>query len=164
MQLRFIKLFEDYEKELKINSSETSHTWTEVRDAIQMKKPFVIIIFRTKSSYDEALKEHFDSVNYIKQIAILHKDSKKIKYPSIFFVLESDRDYKEEVLELYEKYDIKQVIVGKTGFDYSILYSQDGSSTPLGNEIVSTIDPSTLRGDDHFKIGSTYYSFINFVG
>lgn len=157
-------LFEDYEKTLKIERSETSHGWNEVRDAVQMKRPFVIIVFRTKGSYEEAAQEYFGQTDYVKQTAILSKDSTKVKYPSIFFVLESDRDFKIEVLDLYEKYDIKQIIVGEAGFEYSTLYSQDGTSSDFGNEIISSLDPADLGGDDCFKVGSTFYRFIEFAG
>lgn len=164
MPQKFIKLFEDYEKELKTERSETSHGWTDVRDAIQMRRPFVIITFRTKPSYEEAAGEYLEGVDYIKQTAVLINNSQETRYPSVFFVLDRDRDFKTDILDLYEKYDIKQIIVGDAGFEYSTLYSQDGSSSDFGNEIVSDLDPSVFKGEDYFKVGSTCYRFIDFVG
>jgi hypothetical protein len=138
--------------------------WSEVRDSIQMKKPFVIVVFRTRSSYLEAIETEFSNTEYAKQVAIFTQDGKKIKYPSIFFTLDRDIDFRPKVKELYEKFDIKQLIVGKPNSEYSSLYAQDGSSSDFGNEIVSTLDSSEFKSENHFKLGSTYYRFIDFEG
>lgn len=163
MSLKFIKLFEDYAQDLKIENSEVSHTWSEVRDAIQMKRPFVIIVFRTKGSYLEALQSYFNEIDYIKQTAVLFINGNEVKYPSIFFTLDQDRDFTTEVKKLYETYDIKQIILGKAGSEFSTLYAQDGTSSDFGNEIISTLEPKDFNSDDHFKVGSTCYRFIEFM-
>lgn len=160
--LKFIKLFEEHSKDLEVNNSEVSHTWSEIRDAIQMKRPFVIVIFKNSANYLDALESYFTETDYIKQTAILNFDGKKINYPSIFFVRDKDDDYSTEVRKLCEKYKIKYVIVGDTGSEYAKLYSQDGSSVDLGNEIISTLEPKDFGTEDCFKLGSTYYRFIGF--
>lgn len=163
MPHKFIKLFEDYTRDLKTAGAETSHTWTDVRDAIQLKRPFVIIVFRTVDSYSTALDSYFNETDYIQQTAIMRHNGKSLKYPSIFFILDSDRDFRTEIKRLYEKFDIKQIILGKGGSEYSTLYSQDGTSSDFGNEIVSSLTPGDFSTEDYFKLGSHYYRFIEFV-
>lgn len=162
MHLKFIKLFEEYSKDPSLGSSEVGHTWSEVRDAIQMKRPFVIVVFRTSSSYLEALESYFSEIDYIKQTAILHFDGKRVKYPSIFFVRDKDDDFSTKTKQLFEEYDIKYAVVGDAGSEYAKLYSKDGSVVDLGNEIVSTLEPKDFGTEDCFKLGTTYYRFIGF--
>lgn len=162
MRLKFIKLFEDYSKDPSVTSSETSHTWSDVRDAIQMKRPFVIVTFKNNSSYLDAIEDYFSDRDYIKQFSIFHVDGKRLKYPSIFFVQSKDVDFSNEVKDLYEKYDILQIVIGDTGSEYAKLYTEDGSSSEFGNEIISTLEPKDFGTEDCFKLGSTYYRFIGF--
>lgn len=164
MELKYIKLFEDYEKELKAENSETGHTWGEVRDAIQMKRPFVIIIFTDKPSYNDALNGVLSEYDYVKQTASLVFDGKFVDYPSVFFTLNEDKDFKNSVKELYDKYKIKQIIVGKSNTEFATLYSEDGTSSDFGNEVTSTLVRDDFGRDDHFKVGSMYYKFISFIG
>lgn len=164
MRSKPIKSFAQYLLEKNGIDSELGGTWSEVRDAIQLKKPFVIIVFRTRSSYMEAIETEFNNIEYVKQTAVFTIDGKKIKYPSIFFILDRDMDFRTRVKELYEKFDIKQLILGKPNAEYSTLYAKDGTSSDFGNEIVSTLDPSELKSESHFKVGSHYYRFIEFEG
>ena len=157
MNLKYIKMFEEYSRDPSIENSEVGHTWPEIRDAIQMKRPFTILIFRTSSSYLEALESYFNTTDYIKQVAILNFNGEQKKYPSLFYIRENDSNYSNEIKNLLEKYDIKYAIVGKQGSEYCKLYSKDGSSVDLGNEIVSTLEPKDFGTDDCFNIGSTYY-------
>ena len=100
----FIKLFEDFSD---------SDSWTVVRDAIQSRRPFTIIVFRTKPSYLKAIETSFKEIDYIKQTAVMIIDGKTIRYPSIFFVLDQNQNYEPEIKELYSKFDIKQVVIGE---------------------------------------------------
>jgi hypothetical protein len=158
-----VKSFAQYLLE-KADSAEMGGTWSEVRDAIQLKKPFVIVVFRTRSSYSEAIETEFKETQYVKQTAVFTVDGDTIKYPSIFFILDRDVDFRDRVKELYEKFDIKQLIIGKQNAEYSTLYVKDGTSSDFGNELVSTLDPSEFKSESHFKIGSHYYRFIEFEG
>lgn len=153
-----IKLFSEYINE---QHKAVSQTWTEVRDTLQMKRPFAIITFRTKSSYIQYMEDTKDAQNQIKQIAMLEKEGKMLKYPSIFIILTSDQDYSDQVRQLSNKYDIKQVIAGQANVEYAKLYLPDGSSSELGNEIMSTLSPDEFQNDECFKVGSTYYKFAD---
>lgn len=164
MRLKHIKIFEDFSEEQKAQSSETFGSWTDIRDTIQMKRPFVIIVFKTKKSYLNALETELSDVDYIKQTASLVIDGRLVDYPSVFFTLDRESDYRVQVKELYEQFEIKQVIVGEANKEYSTLYSQDGSSSDYGNEIMSSLSRDDFATGDHFKIGSTYYRFIEFNG
>lgn len=159
---KFIQLFEDFKKDIKAQNTDTQHTWTDVRDAIQMKRPFVIIIFRTKSSYLTALKGYLSQFDYVKQTAIKIHNGNEIKYPSVFFVLDKETDFRAKIKEIYEKFDIKQIIIGETNEDYANSYSEDGTAAPVGNELVSGLNQDEFKTEDHFKIGSMYYRFLSF--
>lgn len=162
MTLKFIKLFEDFKKEESSGSQDKLETWSQVRDCIQMKRPFVIIVFKNKDSYNAAAESYLKSFDYIKQVAHLTIESQPVRYPSVFFTLDSDRDFKNEVRKLYEEFNIKQIIVGSAGSEFSTLYASDGTSSDFGNEIVSALSPDEFSTDDYFQLGSTYYKFIEF--
>jgi hypothetical protein len=151
--LNYIKVFEEYQE---------SPTWNTVRDTIQTKKPFIIIAFKNKDSYKKAISDDLREFNIIKQTALISNDGKLKKYYSVFFKLNDDSDYSSNIPKLYEKYKIKKIIYGKNGKDFSTLYSEDGTSSDFGNEIVSELSPSGSSTDSLFKIGSVYYKFINF--
>lgn len=163
MDLKFIKLFEDFKKEDSASGQDKLETWSQVRDCIQMKRPFVIINFKNADSYNDA-NSYLEGKNYIKQAAILSIEGKEVRYPSVFIILESDRDFKNEVRKLYETFEIKQIIVGSAGSEYSTLYGSDGTSSDFGNEIVSALSPDEFSTDDYFQLGSTYYKFVEFQG
>lgn len=164
MRLKHIKIFEDFSQDQKAQSSETAAGWTDIRDAAQMKRPFVIIVFRTRKSYLDALETELSDVDYIKQTATLVIDGQLVDYPSVFFLLDRDTDYSSKVKELYSEFEIKQIIVGEANEEYSTLYTQDGTSSDYGNEIMSSLSRDDFATEDHFKIGSTYYRFIEFNG
>lgn len=164
MRLKHIKIFEDFSQDHKAQSSETVSGWTDIRDAAQMKRPFVVIVFKTRKSYLDALETKLSDVDYIKQTATLVIDGRLVDYPSVFFLLDQDTNYVNKVKELYSEFEIKQIIVGQTNAQYSTLYTQDGTSSDYGNEIVSSLSRDDFATEDHFKIGSTYYRFIEFNG
>jgi hypothetical protein len=164
VDLKFIKLFEDFKKEDTGSDQDKLETWSQVRDCIQMKRPFVIITFKNADSYAKAADSYLNGKNYIKQTSLLSLEGKEVKYPSVFITLESDRDFKNEVRKLYETFEIKQIIVGSAGSEYSTLYGGDGTSSDFGNEIVSALSPDEFSTDDYFQVGSTYYKFVEFQG
>lgn len=161
MAQKVIKSFQSY---LLEQNTEVSPTWSEVRDTLQMKRPFAILVFRTRSSYLDYLKDNKDASSLIKQVAILKRDNQKVNYPSVFLVLGSDVDYSDQIRNLYNKYDIKMAIAGQANVEYAKLYSADGTSAEVGNEIISTLTPADFDNDECFKLGSTYYRFIDFQG
>lgn len=160
---KYIKLYEDYQQDIKATTEETSHTWTQVRDAIQTKIPFVIITFKDKETYTSALDSDLLEDDYVKQSAAISQDGKLIDYPSIFMVLDDDVAFKDKIPQIFEKYKIKNLILGKKGEEFVDYYFEDGSTSPAGNEVVSSISKDEMANDEHFKIGSTYYKFIDFV-
>jgi hypothetical protein len=42
-------------------------------------------------------------------------------------------------------------------------YYEDGSTSEAGNEVVSSISKDDMENDDHFKMGTTYYKFVDFT-
>jgi hypothetical protein len=161
---KYIKLFEEYNEDPKKNLEETSHTWTQIRDAIQTKIPFVILVFKNKESYLSALDSDLLQDDYIKQTASMSVNGTLVDYPSIFMVLDDDVKFKDKIPQTFEKYKIRALILGKKGEEYIDYYTDDSSSSQIGNEIVSSLSKDEMTNDDHFKMGSTYYKFIDFAG
>lgn len=137
-------------------------TWNHIRDAIQTKVPFVIITFKTKESCNLAIKSDLREYNITRQLNILYRNNNKLKYPSVFFVLNKDFDFKERVKDLFEKYDIRMIIVGTNNGESAEVYFEDGTNSSYGNEVVNALDQDEFKSDDHFKVGSMYYQFVEF--
>ncbi len=161
---KYIKLFEDYENELKNASEETSHTWTDIRDAVQMRLPFAIIVFKNSEEYLSALDSELIGSDYIKQKALMSKNGKLIKYPSIFMIVQDDESFKNKIPKIFNAFKTKVIFLGKKGEDQIECYYADGSSVNAGNEIVSSLEKDEMDNNDHFEIGSTNYRFIDFAG
>jgi hypothetical protein len=161
---KYIKLFEDYENELKNAGDETSRTWTDIRDAVQMRLPFVIIVFKNSEEYLSALDSELIGSDYIKQKALMSKDGKLIKYPSIFMIVQDDESFKNKIPKIFNAFKTKVIFLGKKGEDQIECYYADGSSVNAGNEIVSSLEKDEMDNNDHFEIGSTNYRFIDFAG
>lgn len=161
---KYIKLYEDFTEDPKKNLEETSHTWTQIRDAIQTKIPFVILVFKNRESYLSALDSDLLQDDYIKQTASMSFNGTLVDYPSIFMVLDDDVKFKDKIPQIFEKYKIRALLLGKKGEEYVDYYTGDSSSSQIGNEIVSSLSKDEMDNDDHFKMGSTYYKFIDFAG
>jgi hypothetical protein len=160
---KYIKLFEDYENELKNSSEETSGSWTDIRDAVQMRLPFAIIVFKNSDAYLSALDSELIGTEYIKQKALMSKDGKLIKYPSIFMMVQDDEIFKNKIPKIFDAFKTKVVFLGKKGEDEINCYYSDGSTINAGNELVSSLSKDEMDNNDHFEIGSTNYMFIDFV-
>jgi hypothetical protein len=160
---KYVKLFEEYtKKKIDADTEETSHTWMQIRDAVQTKIPFVIIVFKTGDSYREALESDIIEDDYIKQTAVLNKDGQPIEYPSIFMILDDDVEFKNKIPGIFNRFKIKSLILGKKANDSADFYFSDGTSSTAGNEIVSSNNLEDMNHENHFKIGTHYYKFIEF--
>ena len=160
---KYIKLFEDYTGEKKEANEELGGTWTEIRDAVQMRLPFAIIVFKNTGSYQEALDSELIGSEYIKQKALMSRDGKLVKYPSIFILIEDDEAFKNKIPKIFEAFKIKAILLGKKGEEYIDYYYADGSSVSAGNEIVSSLGKDEMDNNDHFEVGSTNYMFVDFT-
>ena len=161
---QYIRLFEEFEQDLQKQTGESSHTWSEIRDILQEKLPFILIVFSDKSSYIDALDDELLGQDPIKQDAYFSANGKLLKYPSIFVKMQEDKEAGDLAQKLYSKFNIRQLIIGEKGEDQVRVYFDDGSDSSYGNEVVSGLSLEEMDNDDHFKLGSTYYKFISFEG
>lgn len=159
----YIKLFEEFEKSMKEATAPSTQGWVEIRDTIQNKLPFIIIVFKNRSSYEDAIASEFSDDDYIKQTALMSNNGTRIKYPSLFLILDDESRFVNKIQNLYEQFKIKTVILNGKGDEYAQIYLQDGTSANLGNEIVSSISIDDTENADAFKVGSNYYRFIDFI-
>ena len=161
---KYIQLFEEFKDDLQKQTSESSHSWSDIRDTLQEKLPFILIIFSDKSSYIDSLDDELIGQDPIKQDAYFSANGKLLKYPSTFIKLTEDEEASDIAQKLYSKFNIRQLIIGEKGADQVRVYFDDGSDSSYGNEIVSSLSLEEMNNDDHFKLGSTYYKFISFEG
>ena len=157
---KYLKLFEDFSKK----EDSFVPNWTEVRDTIQNRLPFAIIVFMNKENYTKAKENLFHNHNYVYQKAFMSKNGELLAYPSVFIQLDEEEPFLESVPKIYDKYKIKAMVVGGQGDEYSKYYLTDGSSTDLGNEIITSLSKDDMENDDHFQMESNYYKFIDFAG
>ena len=159
---KYLKLFEDFSKEKE--KSDFAPTWTEARDTMQNRLPFAIIVFLDKDSYVDAKSKLFHNHEYVYQKAFMSKDGQLVAHPSVFIKLEEEQPFLESILDIYKKYKIKAMIIGGQGDEYSKYYFADGTSSNIGNEIMSSLSKDDMENEDHFQISTNYYRFIDFAG
>lgn len=150
---KFIMLFEEFKKT-------GSFTWTDVRDALQLKKPFMIIIFKDEKTKSAAISNELNEYDIVEQSAFLKRDGELKEYPSVFFILPRTKDFTQMLRLIFDQYEAKNII-HSDGAEYSDIYYSDGSSIEAGNEIESTIEPDEFKSGDYFQVGSTYYRFLD---
>jgi len=159
---KYLKLFEDFSKEKE--KLEFVPTWTEARDTMQNRLPFAIIVFLNRESYLDAKLKLFKNHEHVYQKAFMSKDGQLVAHPSVFIKLDEEQPFVESIPDIYEKYKIKAMIVGGQGDEYSKYYFTDGTSSNIGNEIMSSLSKDDMENEDHFQIGTNYYRFIDFAG
>jgi len=151
-KLKYIKLFEEHNE---------SSTWSTIRDAVQSKKPFAIIVCADDKSCAECKVRLRDFV-VIDQRAYTAENNENLEYNSIFVILNKDTDFDAKIKTLFNDLSIKKIIEGKSGDEFFVEHYDAKTSQNMGNELVSEISPQSMPPDDYFKIDSTYYKFINF--
>lgn len=152
MPRKYIKLFEELE---------ASPTWSTIRDTIQQKGQFLIIVCKDDDSCFKS-KQHLSSYTIIDQTANVSENGENLQFPSLFILLNNNTKLDSLVKTLFNKYSIKAIIAGEKGAEFIKKYYDAKSSQNLGNELVSDLSPQSMPPDDYFKIESTYYKFINF--
>lgn len=162
MVRKYIMLFEDFAADKKDQADSSVSTWADIRDAIQLKLPFVIVTFGDKESYNSALKSDLFP-NHIEQVATMSSSEGMVDYPSLFSTVDDDVSFKNKIPNLLDSFKVHSIILGKRGEEYCDIYLKDGTSSPAGNEVVSSLDKDDVKDENHFKVGSTYYKFIDFV-
>jgi hypothetical protein len=152
---KYIKVFEYFEKaEIKDLKAGSSGNWNSIRDHIQSLKSFTIINFKDREGYLEFLTDCKDDV--VKQSYYTGFGNGVKKCPSVFINRKlkiNDDDF--------EKYNLINYLVGKDNKP-NILVKSKKESNVIGNEVVSTLSQNEVYPEDHFKIDSVFYKFINF--
>lgn len=154
---KYIYLYENY-TEIGEKGLPKSHTWSDIRDTINLKKPFMILDFEDKDGMDQCISSEMHREDYSEQ-SYNSKDmsGKVITVPSIF-VFCSDSSYSPD--NLLKRFKIKRVIMGAAGQKYPKLYL-DGDPVEFGSDIMTGISPTDMGGDNYYQNGSTYYKFLN---
>tara|TARA_B100000963_G_scaffold349061_1_gene357572 strand:+ start:49285 stop:49755 length:471 start_codon:yes stop_codon:yes gene_type:complete len=152
---KYIKVFEEFDDlEMKDIQSSSNANWNSIRDCIQSLGNFTIINFKDREGYLNFLNTCKD--NCVKQSYYNGFGKGTRKCPSLFI----NKCLKIEK-EDFEKYDLINYLIGRKDKPNIHVKTKDESNI-IGNEIVSTLSQDEVFPEDHFKVGSTYYKFINF--
>lgn len=154
--LKHVKLFEDFEnEELKNLKSSADNNWNSIRDCVQSLNPFTILNFKNNDGYLDYIKKC--NKDFTKQTYYTNNGEREFKCPSIF-IQGASPIQKED----FKRYGLINCITGKNDVSNIIVKTENESET-IGNEIVSTLSQNDVRDDNHYKVGSMFYKFINFV-
>lgn len=130
-----------------------------IRDAVQYKRPFVIINFVTKEQMNRLLSDlnTFSRLPFILQTIRSQGNS----FPSIFITnfnsTVSLPEFKELIRQVMRNYKIDSVICLFNG-EIAVFYS-NGTHHSIGEEIYSTLDPNEINSD-YYQLDGKYYTFI----
>ena len=148
---KYVKLYEDFED---LQSNVTGN-WNQIRDMIQSMKPFTIINFKDMEGCDGYLKDH--PSDHIRQSYYNDHTGNHSKCPSIFIPHKVNLKKDD-----FKKYRLLNYLVGKQGNQNIVIKTGDEKEI-IGNEVVSTLSQNEVYPESHYKVGSVFYKFINFL-
>lgn len=154
---KYIRLYEEYTDIIQKGSS--SRGWPDLRDAMTLRLPYMIIDFKTEDSRSKCESDELKGSDYVKQSYFLKEDGKSKQYPSVFMFLDIT-DVNNLIKKLESKFDIGRIIYGEFGSRLPVLYS-GGQSSDFGSDIKTGTGPDDMDNDDYYKYNSSYYKFLN---
>lgn len=153
---KYIQLFEDYDH--NTGNLNHSHSWSDLRNQMQNKLPFIIIDFEDEESYQRFKDSQLQGKDYADQTYTIRVEDNPVVMNSVF-VFNNTESTEEAALEYIRHYNIHRIIAGEKGKEFPTLYTNGGSSG-FGNDLLVSLDPEELGNDDYYKIGSQLYKFI----
>lgn len=130
-----------------------------IRDAVQYKRPFVIVNFVTKEQMSRFLNDldQFGRLPYIIQ-EIRHQHT---SFPSIFITNHGStvslREFQAMVMQMMRNYKLDSIVCLYSG-GVSVFY-RNGSHSSIGSAIYSSNDPNEFTSD-YYKVGGHCYTFL----
>lgn len=156
---KYIRLYEDY-TQLMREVLPKNHTWSDFRDTINLKKPFMIVDFEDDDSSDQFINSELTNRDYSKQKYYLRLDDGGPKeHPSIFIFLSSSDDL-NQIKSLLKRFKIKRIISGSEGESTFKIHLVD-DSYDFASDIITGISPDDMERDDYYNVDSMYYKFLN---
>lgn len=156
---KYIQLYEDYTQMMQEVSSK-GHSWSDFRDAINLKKPFMIIDFENEDSSDQFISSEMAGQDYEMQKYHLKLDNTEIKeYPSVFVFLESSAK-PDRIRGLLKRFKIMRIITGSEGDPMTQIHTGE-DSLDFASDIMTGISPDDMDRDDYYNVGSMYYRFLS---
>ncbi len=136
------------------------HTWSDFRDTINLKKPFMIVDFEDDDSADQFINSELINRDYSKQKYYLRLDDGGPKeHPSVFIFLSSSDDL-NQIKSLFKRFKIKRIISGSEGESTFKIHLVD-DSYDFASDIITGISPDDMERDDYYNVDSMYYKFLN---
>lgn len=142
----------------KTREIQSNHFGT-IRDAVQYKRPFVIVNFITKEQMSRFLNDldQFGRLPYIIQ-EIRHD---KTSFPSIFITNHGSTvslpEFQALIMQMMRNYKLDSIICLYDG-GVSIFY-RNKSHSQIGSTIYGGTDPNEFTSD-YYKVGGYCYTFI----
>jgi|TARA_Y100000389_G_C17456230_1_gene518360 hypothetical protein len=169
---KYIKLFEEYDS--NTGSIHSNRPWSDLRNTMQNKLPFVIIDFKDRESYQNFKDVELQEKDYSDQTYTIRYEDNPVVMNSIFIhgnknsdiTSKDDRIFNESssaeelALRYIKQYNIHRIISSERGKDFPTIYTAGGTSE-FGNDLLVSLSPEELGNDDYYKIGSQLYKFIS---
>lgn len=130
-----------------------------IRDAVQYKRPFIIINFITKEQMHRFLNDLdlYGQLPYIIQEIRSHNQI----FPSIFITNHGSTvslpEFQALVKHMMKSYKLDSIVCLFNG-GVSVFY-KNGEHSPIGEEIHGASDP-TIFTSDYYKVGGYCYTFL----
>lgn len=157
MLRKYILLFEEHSVGAELD--ETTHTWADIRDAIQTRRPFTIINFSSSEEYNKCLNQEIFDESFAKQSFNQNIEGELKEFPSVF-IFEPKGGLHDRVKTLFSKFKLNSILIGDEGKEFVTIYYTSGESSKGGNDLLNGLNPEDVGGDQFYRIGSQYYKFI----
>lgn len=154
---KYIRLYEEYTDFTEKGSS--LRGWPDLRDAMTLRLPYMIIDFKTEESKKDCESSDIKEEDYVTQSYFLKQDGKTKEYPSVFIFLDSS-DPINKIKRLESRFDIARIIYGEFGKKQPSM-SLNGQTSDFGSDIKTGSGPDDMENDDYYKYNSSYYKFLN---
>lgn len=130
-----------------------------IRDAVQYKRPFVIVNFVTK----EQMSRFMNDLDLYGRLPYIIQDikSQHSSFPSIFITNHDSTvslpEFQAIVKHMMSNYKIDSIVCLYNG-GVSVFY-KNGEHSPIGEHIYGSGDPTEFTSD-YYKVGSHCYTFL----
>ena len=156
---KYIQLYEEFSESEKEGVTQ-SYSWQDIRDVIQLKRPFIIIDFETDKERTRCINDELFDEKYTKQIYYYKKnETGEKRYPSVF-IFGEETDLMDRVNDLNTRFDVFRIIVGEYGKDAPVVFSNN-EQVDLGKNVYNSTDVNDMDLDDFYKVDSMFYKFIS---
>lgn len=154
---KYIKLYEEHDVEGAV--SNINYTWSNIRDTMQTKMPFIIVDFSNEDNFTKCKDTDLVDKKYLEQVYNYTEDQSPKKLESVF-IFGLDGDPIDIAKKYQNQFGAKRVIIGEKGKDFPTIF-EGGESGEFGNDLLVALNPSELGSDDYYNASGKLYKFVS---